>query len=199
VKGPAEASFACSEYDKIILIFRDGLYKVINVVDKLFVGHEVMYAGKVDNKVIFNLIYREGREGLSYVKRCHMPKFILEKEYRFFPEHPGSRIQYLATGTESRVRAYFVPSHRAKVGSVEIIFNEYLVKGAPAIGKRLGNRGLRRIVPLVDKEVEPTENPQPTLPGLAAVSPAPGAETSAGPATPADPETDEAPGTTPES
>lgn len=166
VKADAENTFACSEYDKFILIYRDGLYKVINGTDKLFIGQDVMYVGKVDNSLVFNSIYREGNEALSYVKRFHMPKFILDKEYRLFPENPKSWIQYLSVGNESRVRVYLIPSKRARTNSFEIIFNDYLIKGTVAIGKRVANRGLRRIVPLADKEVFVEDPPQPSLPGM---------------------------------
>lgn len=165
VKADADHSFACSEYDKFFLIYKDGMYKVINGVDKLFVGQDLIYVGKVDESMIFNIIYRDGEENLSYVKRFEMPKFILEKEYRLFPANKNSRIQFFATGLESRVRVYFVPSQRARVNSIEVIFNEYLVKGAVAKGKRCGSRVVRRIVPLADKEVAPLSQPQ-ALPGM---------------------------------
>ena len=175
VKAEPEYSFACSEYDKFILIFRDGMYKIINGVDKLFVGPDLMHLGKDDEKLVFNIIYRDGKENLSYIKRFAMPKFILDKEYRLFPDDPKSRIQWLATGEGSRVRVYFVPSARSKVNSFEVIFNDYLVKGVAAIGKRAGNRVLRRIVPLVDKEVEKESAPQ-SLPGMEEVKDAGGTQ-----------------------
>lgn len=166
VKADAENSFACSEYDRIILIFRDGSYKIINGGDKIFVGSELIYWGKVINNLTFNVIYRDGNEHYSYVKRFAMPKFILDKEYRLFPENKNSRIQYLSIGEEARARVYFVPAKRAKVNSIELIFNDFLVKGAGAKGKRIGTRTLRRIVPLADKAVGVEEEAQSMLPGI---------------------------------
>jgi topoisomerase-4 subunit A len=166
IKAEPEHTFACSEYDKFILISKDGHYKVINGTDKLFVGQDMMYVGKADSELVFNIIYRDGKEALSYIKRFHMPKFILDKEYRLFPEDKKSWIQYLSTGNESRLRVYLIPSKRAKMNSVEVIFNDYLIKGTVAKGKRVATRGVRRIVPLVDKEVFADDNPQPSLPGL---------------------------------
>jgi hypothetical protein len=52
------------------------------------------------------------------------------------------------------------------MNSVEVIFNDYLIKGTVAKGKRVATRGVRRIVPLVDKEVFADDDPQPSLPGL---------------------------------
>lgn len=93
-----DREFACSELDRILLIFNDGLYKVINVPDKLFVGNEVAWLGVVDENLVFNLIYRAGSVNLSYAKRFKMPKFILNREYRLFEKHKRSTIQLLRTG-----------------------------------------------------------------------------------------------------
>ncbi len=166
VKALPENSFSCSEYDRILLIFKSGSYKVINGGDKIFVGSDLVYWGKVQNDLLFNVIYRDGQAKISYVKRFMMPKFILEKEYRLFPENKNSRIQYLGLGTGARVRAYFVPTKRGAAKSMEIIFNEFLIKGASAKGKRVGSRSLRRLVPLADKAVCLENTPQGMLPGL---------------------------------
>lgn len=165
VKADDENSHACSEYDKFLLIYKNGLYKVINGCDKQFVGQDLTFVGKADDKMVFNIIYRDGNGNLSYVKRFNMPKFILDKEYHLFPVHKNSRIQFFATGEESRVRVYFVPAPRARLNSVEVVFNSYLIKGVAAKGKRCGSRVVRRIVPLVDKEVESKSSPQ-ALPGM---------------------------------
>jgi topoisomerase-4 subunit A len=95
-----------------------------------------------------------------------MPKFILEKEYRLFPAHKKSRVQYLSLGQDARVKAYFVPGKRAKVNSLEIIFNDYLIKGVSAKGRKIGSRALRRLVPLADKPVAVEEGPNDLLPGI---------------------------------
>ncbi len=166
VKAAAENSFACSEYDRILLIVKDGSYRIINGGNKIFVGSELMFWGKVDNDLLFNIIYRSGAERLSYVKRFMMPKFILEKEYRLFPAHKNSRVQYLSLGRDARVKAYFVPGKRARVNSLEIIFNNYLIKGVSAKGRRIGSRALRRLVPLADKPVAVEEGPNDLLPGI---------------------------------
>ncbi|MFW8601438.1 DNA topoisomerase IV subunit A [Desulfobacterota bacterium M19] len=166
VKAAAENSFLCSEYDRILLIVKDGSYRIINGGNKIFVGSELMFWGKVDNELLFNIIYRSGTERLSYVKRFMMPKFILEKEYRLFPAHKNSRIQYLSLGRDARVKAYFVPGKRARVNSLEIIFNNYLIKGVSAKGRRIGSRALRRLVPLADRPVVVEEGPNDLLPGI---------------------------------
>ncbi|MEN8140650.1 MAG: DNA topoisomerase IV subunit A [Thermodesulfobacteriota bacterium] len=137
VKGDEGMSFPCSQYDKIMVIFKNGLYKVINVTDKIFLGHDLFWMGKVARKRLFNVIYREGTSNLSYVKRFKMPKFILDREYNLFPEHKRSFIQYLSIDGEERLRVYHTPNKRAKANYADIELADYLVKGAAAKGKRI--------------------------------------------------------------
>ncbi|ADW17673.1 DNA topoisomerase IV subunit A [Desulfobulbus propionicus DSM 2032] len=137
---------ACSEYDRLLLIFKDGLYKVIHVPDKLFVGPDLYWLGVVKNDLVFNLIYRHGPENLAYVKRFATPKFILGRDYRLFEADKRSAILLLLLGKEGlRVRASLAPSARAKYNAVEIELDEVLIKGVSAKGKRIANRAVRRV------------------------------------------------------
>ena len=163
VKVPPEQGFACSEYDKLLLIHKNGSYKVINVPDKVFVGHDLIWVGKVEEKAVFNVIYREGGQGVCYVKRFETPKFILEKEYRLFPEHKRSEVLFLKTGEGLKVRVHYTPSKRARSNKEDVLFDEFLIKGASAIGKRLALRPLRKLeevgiaaAPPAEPEVQPT-------------------------------------------
>ena len=162
VKTDCEMNVSCSEFDKILLIYKDGRFKAIKVLDKIFVDHDLLWAGKVSGKIIFNLIYREGAQNVSYVKRFNTPKFILDKEYRLFKAHKKSWIQFLQTGEGVRVRVDFIPLTRAKTNSLRLHLDEYLIKGAGAKGKRLSTRHVRRISELSSKVVEagsPDEQP----------------------------------------
>ena len=142
----AEFSITCSEYDRLLMIYETGIYKVIQVSDKLFVGHDVHWVGKMKKGLIFNMVYREGRENLCYVKRFASPKFILDKEYKLFGNHKRSKILLLSFGKEKSARASLMPSPRAKSNIVEIVFDEYLVKGPGAKGKRVSTRIVRRVI-----------------------------------------------------
>lgn len=155
VKARPEDSFACSEYDKLFLIYQSGLYKVINVTDKLFVGHDLVWVGKIEEKLIYNIIYRDGAQNLCYLKRFYTPKFILDKEYHLFPEQKRSEILFLKLGESNRVRVHLAPSKRAKTNFADFNFDDYLIKGASAIGKRLSPRVVRRIVDLTVEKVSP--------------------------------------------
>jgi len=161
-----DRDFACSELDRILLIFNNGVYKVINVPDKLFVGSEVVWLGVVDESLVFNLIYRAGAVNLSYIKRFKTPKFILNREYRLFEEHKRSAIQLLRTGEKDiRARISLVPSSRARYNSLEIEMDDYLVKGVAAKGKRISSRVVRRVTDITGKPRK-TGPVATSLPGL---------------------------------
>ena len=164
VHADTDFSFPSSEYDKILIIFNNGLYKVINVPDKVFVGHDVCWVGKYEEKLVYNVIYKNGEQNLSFMKRFTTPKFILDKEYHLFPEHKNSVIQFLAIGEEGRVRVYYRPSKRARSNYEDFELQSFLVKGALALGKRVSTRVVRRVGVLADKKTEDDqeeEGPKP--------------------------------------
>ena len=158
VKTDCDMALACSEYDKVLLIHKDGRYKAMKVPDKVFVDHDIYWLGKVEGKTIFNLLYREGVKGLTFVKRFSTPKFILDKEYRLFPAHKKSWIQFLQTGEGVRVRIDFIATKRTKINSQRLEFDEFLIKGEGAIGKRLSTRTIRRISELAVKPPDQLED-----------------------------------------
>lgn len=164
--GEVEFQEQATEYDKLLLIFKDGLYKVIPMTDKFFVGSELEWMGVVRPDTVFNLIYKNGADGLVYVKRFATPRFILGKEYRLFEEHKRSAILLLRTGKEGvRARVRYAPSARAKYNAQELDFGDFLIKNAAAIGKRLSTRKVRHVDPL-DAAPEPEAVLQ-ALPGMA--------------------------------
>lgn len=166
----ADFTISCSEYDRLLLIYETGIYKVIQVSDKLFVGHDVRWVGKMKKGLIFNMVYREGRENLCYVKRFASPKFILDKEYKLFDNHKRSKILLLSFGKEKSARASLMPSPRAKSNIVEIMFDEYLVKGSGAKGKRVSTRIVRRVIDATGKKPK-EKKVNLSLPGMGSNAP----------------------------
>lgn len=169
VKGKDEKndiSLMCSEYDKLFLIFTNGIYKFVSVMDKMYVGKDLHWVGIVKEDEVFNLIYRDGAENLCYVKRFITPSFILEKEYRLFAEHKRSTLLLLSVGEEKFAKINLVHSSRAKINNLEIAFDDYLIKNPSAKGKRVSPRVVRRV-----SQLAVLSNPEPekvaSLPGLA--------------------------------
>lgn len=163
-----DLSFPCSEYDRLLLIFSDGMYKVIPVADKLFVGHELVWAGVVEDGLIFNLLYRDGQENLTYAKRFTTPKFILEKEYRLFPEDKRSKILLLLLGEGASAHVSLAPSARARSNTLEVRFDEYLIKNPGAKGKRISARVVRKVVDSTGKAAARSSQQNLTLLDLVA-------------------------------
>lgn len=160
-----DLTVTCSEYDRLFLIFNSGLYKIIPVTEKLYVGHDLEWFGIIEKKMVFNLIYRDGAENFAYVKRFKTPSFILEKEYRLFPEHKRSKILLLTFGENNFAKVNLMPSSRARTNSLEIAFDDYLIKNASAKGKRVSNRVVRRVSSSTGIRQEQAKQNLP-LPGL---------------------------------
>ena len=160
-----DLTVTCSEYDRLFLIYSSGLYKIIPVTEKLYVGNDLEWLGVVEKETIFNIIYRDGVENFGYVKRFKTPSFILEKEYRLFPEHKRSRILLLTFGDNNFAKINLMPSSRARTNNLEIAFDDYLIKNASAKGKRVSNRVIRRVSAMNGLSPEQTRHNLP-LPGL---------------------------------
>ena len=165
VKDTAGTPLICSEFDKILVILRDGRYKVINVPEKLFVGPDLVWFGRVEEQVTFNLIYRDGRENLCYVKRFSTPRFILDKEYRLFAAHEHSLIELLQTGPGCRAKVFLRPSKRSKASTLIVSFDDLPIRAPSAVGKRVSTRMVRRIDPLI-KEGDAGLDSLPQMPSL---------------------------------
>lgn len=160
-----DLTVTCSEYDRLFLIYTSGLYKIIPVTEKLYVGHDLEWFGIVEKNSVFNIIYRDGAENFGYVKRFKTPSFILEKEYRLFPENKRSKILLLTFGDNNFAKINLMPSSRARTNSLEIAFDDYLIKNASAKGKRVSNRVVRRVSR--SNGINPAQVKQPLpLPGL---------------------------------
>lgn len=94
----AEFLFNCSDLDDILIIYRDGKYKLVRVQDKLYIGKKVEHIGlfkKGDTRTTYNLIYRNGKEGFYYKKRFAITGLTREKEYDMTKGEPGSKIEWL--------------------------------------------------------------------------------------------------------
>lgn len=71
----------CSDIDDIIVFYRDGKYKIIRVADKIFVGKNILHVQvfkKNDKRTIYNVVYRDGRQGFYYYKRFNVTSMIFE-------------------------------------------------------------------------------------------------------------------------
>lgn len=94
----AEFLFTCSDLDDILIIYRDGKYKLVKVQDKIYVGKKIEKVAlykKGDNRTVYNVIYRNGKDGFHYIKRCHLTGLTRTGEYDLTKGLPGSKIEWL--------------------------------------------------------------------------------------------------------
>ncbi len=89
----------CSEIDDVIVFYKDGKFKVTKVADKMYVGKNVLYLNifkKNDKRTIYNVVYRNGKDGVSYIKRFAVNGVTRDKEYDITQGEPGSKILYFS-------------------------------------------------------------------------------------------------------
>lgn len=94
----AEFKFTCSDIDDVLVVYRDGSYKITKVQEKLYVGKKVIHVGlfkKNDKRTIYNVIYRNGKAGIYYKKRFFITGLTRDKEYNMTKGEPGSRIEWM--------------------------------------------------------------------------------------------------------
>ncbi|MFA6108024.1 MAG: DNA topoisomerase IV subunit A [Candidatus Latescibacterota bacterium] len=132
-----QALFDVSPYDRVLVIRKEGTYSVIDVPDKLFVGKGMLHCSFVDKDLVFNVVYRDEGD-TTYLKRCRIEQFILNKPYALVPE--GARGVRLTTDSERRVALDFKPKPRLRVLNEEFALADYPVRGLKAGGIRLSTK-----------------------------------------------------------
>lgn len=141
----------CSELDDIIAIRRDGKAVVSRISEKVFMGKDILYAGiwkKGDERMIYNMIYSDGKTGKSFVKRFTMPGVTRDKEYPLGGADPNSRVHYLSAnpnGEAEVVEVKLNPSSTARKKIFEFDFSELEVKGRGAKGNTLTKYPIRKV------------------------------------------------------
>lgn len=130
----------CSSIDDILIIYRDGRYKVVRVQDKLFVGKNVLWLGVFkpkDERTIFNIIYQNGKNGPYYMKRCAITGVTRDKDYDLTQGTPGTRIRYLTVNHNGEAEVISVnlrEKPRLKALSFDVDFSKLAIKGKGAMG-----------------------------------------------------------------
>ncbi len=130
----------CSDIDDIILFYRDGKYKVVKVQEKMFVGKNIEHIGiykKNDERTVYNVIYRDGKEGIYYMKRFAVTGVRRDQEYDLTQGTPGSKICYFSANSNGEaevVRVTLKPKARLNKLQFDIDFAELSIKGKQSRG-----------------------------------------------------------------
>ena len=147
----AEFVCDCSDLSEIIVIQKDGKYKVTKVSEKAFFGKDILYVGlfdRNDQRTIYNVIYREGKTSLSYAKRFAVTSITRDKEYDITQGTPGSTILWFTVnhnGEAETVRINFRPRPKLKKTTDEYDFSELGIKGRAARGNLVSKNPIQKI------------------------------------------------------
>jgi len=130
----------CSDLDDVIIFYRDGKYKVIRVQEKTFVGKNIEHIGvykKKDERTVYNVIYRDGKDGTYFMKRFAVTGVRRDQEYDLTQGKPGSRICYFSANSNGEaevVRVTLKPKARLNKLQFDVDFAELSIKGKQSRG-----------------------------------------------------------------
>lgn len=141
----------CSDIDDIVIFYKDGKYKIVRVQDKMFVGKNVLYVNvfkKNDKRTIYNVIYRDGKEGFHYIKRFNITSMTRDREYDVTQGNPGSKIVYFTAnpnGEAEIIKVTLRPNPRIKKLIFEKDFSDINIKGRQSMGNLLTKYEVHKI------------------------------------------------------
>ena len=140
----------CSSIDDIIVIYKDGRYRIIKVQEKVSVGKNVLYVNvfkRNDSRTIYNIIYQNGRGGVYYMKRCSITGVNRDKEYNLTPGEPGTRICWFTVnpnGEAEVVKVTLKPKQKIKNLQFDVDFAKLAIKGKQAMGNLVTKNEVHR-------------------------------------------------------
>ncbi len=135
--------FECSSYDKVIVLSKDGQYRVMPPPEKLYVDGDLMYCAKADRERVYTAVYTESDYGFTYMKRFTTGGFIINKEYRCAPE--GSKLLVFEDTNPTEVYVKYKPSKGQRIHQQVFHPSDIPVKGAKARGNQMTAKPIARV------------------------------------------------------
>lgn len=141
----------CSDIDDIIVFRGNGTFSVTKVSDKVFVGQDIIHINvfqRNDERAVYNLIYRDGKNGKIMVKRFSVMGVTRDKEYTITRGTPDSKVLYFTAnpnGEAEIVRVEHRPKPRIKKLTFDFDFATVAIKGRNAIGNILTRYAVKKI------------------------------------------------------
>ncbi|PJE46980.1 MAG: DNA topoisomerase IV [Sediminibacterium sp.] len=133
----------CSDYDDIIAFTKAGIMKVVKVSDKTFIGKDIIHAAifeKNDERTTYNMIYLDGKSGVSYAKRFNVTGVTREKEYDLTKGSDKSKVHYLTAnpnGEAETLKIVLSPNCTARIKELDFYFEELEIKGRGSMGNQV--------------------------------------------------------------
>jgi len=142
----------CSDLDEIIVFREDGKCVVTKVQDKVFVGKEIIHVGvfkKNDERTVYNMVYRDGGNGTSYIKRFSVLGVTRDKEYDLTKGTKGSKTLYFShnpNGEAEIVNIQLKPHSKLKKLQFDQDFAEIAIKGRSSMGNIITKYPVKKII-----------------------------------------------------
>jgi topoisomerase IV subunit A len=141
----------CSDIDDVIVFLRDGNMMICKVDDKKFVGKDIIHVAvfdKSDKRTIYNMIYRDGKNGPSYIKRFNVSGVTRDKLYDLTNENKGSQVLYFTCNPNGEAEVITIILRQ--VGSVkklkwDLDFAELGIKGRASKGNLVTKYPIKKI------------------------------------------------------
>ena len=141
----------CSDLDDIIVFHKDGKYKIVKVAEKIFIGTDILHVDifkKNDTRTIYNVVYRDGRNGVYFMKRFYVTGVARDKEYDLTQGKPSSKVVYFTAnpnGEAEVIRVALKPQIHLKKLEVCKDLSELAVKSRSARGNVLTKYDVKSI------------------------------------------------------
>ena len=141
----------CSDLSEIIVISKDGRYKIAKVENKAFFGKDLLYVGlfnRGDSRTIYNVIYREGKTSVYYAKRFAITSVTRDKDYDITTGIPGSQIIWFTVnhnGEAETVKVNLRPKPKLKKTTFEYDFSQLAIKSRTARGNLVSKNTISKI------------------------------------------------------
>ena len=141
----------CSDIDDIIVITADGKMQVSKVDSKIFIGKNIIHVAvfkKKDQRTIYNLIYKDGQSGTSYIKRFAVTSITRDRVYELTSGSKNSKVLYFSANPNGE--AEIVTINLRQVGSIkklkwDIDFADIIIKGRNSRGNVVSKYSVKRI------------------------------------------------------
>lgn len=146
-----EYLFDCSDIDDIITFRKDGTMKVVKAEPKTFIGKDILHVGvwkKQDKRTVYNMIYREGKEGPYYMKRFSVTGVTRNTDYLLASDKKGSEVLYFSAnpnGEAETVNVLLKPNPRIRKSRMEIDFSELAIKGRDSKGNLVTKYAVKKV------------------------------------------------------
>ncbi len=142
---------ACSDIDDVIVFTKTGIMKIIKVSSKVFVGKDIVYTNifkHKDKSIIYNIVYRDGKPGVSYAKRFYLDGITRDKEYDLTQGKRDSEILYFSVTSVEQKESISISlrnNGRLKKLKFDFNFNELTIKGRGVKGNIVSKHPIRNI------------------------------------------------------